>query len=264
MIKLISASLGALWRSLSCLALGVMALGVTALGGCSTGPAPWPTALTPTRHADFDHNTLALTWQPGFCTVGKGCSADQPRQPLIGLHGLWASEPHSLEAQNIPVEHWWRDGCSLLEPDAQAPVLDNAMSATLSQIMPHTQPSLITHEWVKHGACFGYSAGPFFAKASALRERFAQSPMGTYLAERAGLRVRHDDLMAFFTTASQTTLPRALQLRCETDHEGRIVLTQLWFTLAPGKMHLFPAAGSYLASPQNQDNCPAEFWVKRW
>ena len=234
-----------------------------ALTACH-GNAPPSGALTPLAHGDFDHNTLALTWQPGFCTVGQGCLADQPRTPLIGLHGLWASEPHTLEAQNVPVEQWWREGCSLFGSEAPPPVLDDPMRATLARIVPHTQHSLVEHEWVKHGACFGYAPGPFFAQASALRLRFAHSPVAYYLAGRAGTLVAHDELMAFFHKATQSDQPRALQLQCGTDHEGRVVLTQLWFTLDPAKMDRFPEAQSYLSSPQIQDNCPAHFWIKRW
>ncbi|GBR07880.1 ribonuclease T2 family protein [Asaia siamensis] len=241
----------------------LVAVSVLFLAGC-VGSEPHPSALVPLAHGDFDHNTLALTWQPGFCSAGGGCTSDQPRQSLVGLHGLWASEPHSLEAQNVPVERWWREGCGLFVPDAPPPVLDNAMLQTLGEIMPHTNPSLLTHEWVKHGACFGYDPGVFFAKASALQSRFSRSPMMAFLAARAGTVVGHDEVLAFFRTATGATQPRALQLRCETDQAKRVVLTQLWFTLDPKRMGQFPSAGSYLDSPQMQDNCPASFWLKNW
>jgi len=242
---------------------GFVGLSFLFLAGC-VGPEPAPSKLVPQTHGDFDHNTLALTWQPGFCSAGSGCTAEQSHLSLVGLHGLWASEPHSLEARNIPVERWWREGCGLFTPEAAPPVLDNAMLTTLGEIMPHTSPSLIDHEWVKHGVCFGYDPRLFFAKASALHRRFTRSPMMQFLAERAGTTVAHDEILSFFRSATGAVPPRALQLRCETDHEGRIVLTQLWFTLRPDRMNEFPGAGSYLDSPQRQDNCPARFWLKRW
>lgn len=242
----------------------MIALVALAFLAACTGHEPHSVGSMPTVNADFDHNTLALTWQPGFCSVGGGCLADQPLQPLIGLHGLWASEPHSLEARNVPVTQWWKEGCDLLGSTAAPPALDGPMRSALAQIVPHTQSSLIDHEWMKHGACFGYSPGPFFAKASALRMRLARSPLGFYLGERAGMLVSHDAVLAFFNTATGNTQMRALQLQCGKDHEGRVVLTQLWFTLDPRHMDRFPAAVSYMPSPQNQDNCPATFWLRRW
>lgn len=241
----------------------VFCLSLLALAACSSEPGVSP-GLTPSAHGDFDHNTLALTWQPGFCSTGSGCAEGQPQSALVGLHGLWASEPHALEAENVPVERWWREGCDLLGPQAPPPVLDGAMQATLLEIVPHTKSSLVTHEWVKHGACFGYDPGVFFATASSLHHRFVRSPMMQFLAARAGSKIRREDVLGFFSTATGATPPRALQLRCEKDHEGRIALTQLWFTLRPDRMDRFPAAESYLASPQIQDNCPAEFWLKKW
>ncbi|GBQ92012.1 ribonuclease T2 family protein [Asaia krungthepensis] len=241
----------------------IVVLTLLLVAGC-TARNPHPAALTPTAHGDFAHNTLALTWQPGFCSTGSGCTPDQPRRALIGLHGLWASEPHTLEAQGVPVERWWREGCSLLGPDSGPPVLDNALSQTLAEIVPHTAPSLVVHEWVKHGACFGYDPRIFFAKASALQARFVRSPMMAFLGQRAGMVVTHEEVLAFFRQSTGSDLPRALQLRCETDHDKRVVLTQLWFTLNPDKMGDFPSSPSYLSSPHMQDNCPAQFWLRRW
>ncbi|GBQ16293.1 ribonuclease T2 family protein [Swaminathania salitolerans] len=250
-----------------------LSLAVLATASCATGPEP-DASFTAQRNTDFSHETLALTWQPGFCTTGKGCMPDQPDTPLIGLHGLWASEPHSLEARGVPVEKWWQNGCALLGERETAPVLDSAMQATLSEIVPHIVPSraspsggassLVDHEWGKHGACFGYRPGPFFAEAVSLRLRFARSPVGAYLRARQGTLIERDALLGFFRNATGVSHARALQLRCERDDRGRIALTQLWFTLKPDRLDTFPAGESYLEAPHEQGNCPAQFWLKRW
>ncbi|AQS87236.1 ribonuclease I [Neoasaia chiangmaiensis NBRC 101099] len=234
------------------------------LAGCAT-QAPQGPALHPTAHADFHHDTLALTWQPGFCAVGSGCLPDQPRIPLIGLHGLWASEPGTLEARNIPVQAWWRDGCSLLEQEQDVtPILDAPLQNQLATIVPHTTHPLVPHEFNKHARCFGYQPGPFFATAAALRLKFAQSAIGAWLSARAGTMVSHAAMLSFFDQATGNVTPRALQLQCSRDHQGHVVLTQMWFTLRPDRLDVFPKAAAYIASPEPQDNCPAQFLLRRW
>ncbi|WP_367159657.1 ribonuclease I [Kozakia baliensis] len=242
------------------LAFAVILLG---FAGCTTVTPTGP-ALQPAAHGDFHHDTLALTWQPGFCSAGSGCLPDQPRTPLIGLHGLWASEPRSLEAQNVSVQEWWKRGCDIYGINDAPPVLDDAMQQSLSTVVPHLPHSLVTHEYNKHARCFGYQAGPFFAAANDLRLKFAQSAMGQWLAERAGLVVTHVDLLAFFDKVTSNTTPRALQLQCGKDQEGRVVLTQMWFTLRHDRLNDFPGASSYITAPENQDNCPARFLLRKW
>ncbi|WP_406849962.1 hypothetical protein [Chromobacterium phragmitis] len=64
--------------------------------------------LTPARNGDFAHYTFALAWMPGFCQAGgEGCLPDQNQSELIGLHGLWASEPQSLADKGVAVSQWW-------------------------------------------------------------------------------------------------------------------------------------------------------------
>ncbi|GAJ28733.1 ribonuclease T2 family protein [Acidomonas methanolica] len=241
------------------------------LAGCATvAPRPETAPFAPARHGDFDHDTLALTWQPGFCSTSEGCEADQPHAPLIGLHGLWASEPHALEGQGVPVQEWWRKGCPLLEdaPDA-APVLEPPVAEKLSAVVPHTAQPLVPHEWNKHAACFGYAATPFFAKALALRDRFAQSAPGLWLVAHQGRVVSHEAMIASFEASTfgsvgARPVERALQTQCRYDRKGRVVLTQIWFTLSPKHLDDFPAAASYVSSPEAQDNCPAQFLIPHW
>lgn len=222
--------------------------------------------LSPVTHADFRHDTLALSWQPGFCSTESGCLPDQPKEPLIGLHGLWASEPHTLEQKGVPVQDWWRKGCDLFDDAGRpsAPPLDAAMSATLAEIVPHTRQPLAPHEWNKHARCFGYTPGPFFAKGVDLRQKFARSPVGEWMSNRQGTVIAHADLLSFFDQATGNTQAHALQLRCGYDHQGRVVLTELWMTLRPEQLDAFPQAASFMMAVDAQDNCPTRFLLPRW
>lgn len=237
---------------------------VVVLAGCAHKPVP-PKGLTPERHADFHHDTLALTWQPGFCSVESGCGADQPHGDLIGLHGLWASEPHTLEAKGVRVQEWWRKGCDLLEaPSDEMPGLPPDVSAGLAEMVPHVTHPLVPHEFKKHARCFGYKPDLYFQTALNLRKRFDESFFAQWMRHRAGSVVSHAALLTAFDRTTGNTMPRALQLRCSFDAKRRVVLTQLWLTLSPKQLDTFPAAGSYLPAPEAQDNCPAQFLLPNW
>ena len=97
-----------------------------------------------------------------------------------------------------------------------------------------------------------------------LRDRFASSAYGQWLAQHSGFQVKKDDLLSMFVQLTGVREERALQFQCEPDHEGRVVLTQFWFTLDPKKLSVFPGNGAYLSSPQVQDNCPATFMMPGW
>lgn len=234
------------------------------LGGCVSSQAPVGPSLTPVTHTDFSHDTLALTWQPGFCASGGGCMASQPHSHLIGLHGLWASEPHALEAQNVPVRQWWMKGCDIYDHDDTPPKLQPATENALASVVPHLKHPLHVHEYTKHARCFGYDADQFFVTSIQLRDRFESSAYGQWLAQHSGFQVKKDDLLAMFVQLTGVREDRALQFQCEPDHDGKVVLTQLWFTLDPQKLSTFPANGSYRSSPQVQDNCPATFMMPGW
>jgi len=146
------------------------------LGGCVSSQAPVGPALTAVTHADFSHDTLALTWQPGFCAAGGGCLTGQPHNHLIGLHGLWASEPHALEAQAVPVQQWWIKGCDIYDHDDAPPKLQPATENALASVVPRLKHPLHVHEYTKHARCFGYDADKFFVTSMILRDRFAVNP----------------------------------------------------------------------------------------
>jgi len=189
---------------------------------------------------------------------------DQPHEPEIGLHGLWASETHDLEARDVPVTEWWKQGCGLYGSDDTPPVLSTPVRAGLDRVVPHLRHPLVVHEYAKHVRCFGYDPDRFFRTAMILRDRFSVAPIGQYLRSRAGLVVTHDEVLRFFALSTGATAERALQLQCGYDREGRAVLEQMWLTLRPDRLGAFPAAGAYAASPQVQDNCPAAFLVRAW
>ena len=236
-----------------------LVLGLLAAAGARAVP------LTPARHADFGHYTFALTWQPGFCGTDGGCRRDQPRDVLIGLHGLWASRPRSLIDRGISAPQWWRRGCDYYHHSDRAPPLPPAMLQRLRRVMPHMRDSLLRHEYDKHVQCFGFDAPAFFATELRMRRQVAASAFGRYLTATArGHAVRHADVTGEFMRAFGTDQSAALQLRCGRTNGGQVVLTQLWITLHTDALARFPRDGALMNAPIAQDNCPGRFRVPGW
>ncbi len=226
-----------------------------------TAPTP---PLVPAEHGDFDHYTFALTWQPGFCGTDGGCLPDQPHGTLIGLHGLWASLPRVLADRGVTDPQWWDRGCDLLHHSDAEPVLPAALRRTLGQVMPQIKDDLLHHEYDKHVQCFGFDPPTFFRTALALRDAVLPSRFARALEQRAGTTIAHATVIASFDASFRTGAPRALQLQCATDAQGRTVLTQLWITIRRDALRHFPASASLTGPPEIQDNCPARFVVPAW
>ncbi|GAN61668.1 hypothetical protein ACI01nite_24620 [Acetobacter cibinongensis] len=251
-------------------------LALALLSGCAHHAPNSPPAnqdqsslsLAAPQHGDFGHYTLALTWQPGFCSGPKGnsCNADQPREPLVGLHGLWASRPSDLIKTNVPVTTWWQKGCALYTPGATlpAPHLSAPLTQRLAELVAHTHSNLVDHEYKKHVQCFGMDGEQFFTAAATLRDRFASLPAARYLESSAGQVITKTDLSQRIQADTGALPDRGVQFQCNKDAQNRTILSQIWFTLKPDHLSSFSRAEAFLSSPQLQDNCPARFLVPEW
>jgi ribonuclease I len=220
-------------------------------------------ALVPARHGDFNHYTFALTWQPGICAAEK-CLPDEPKAPLIGLHGLWASLPESLSVKGVVNPEWWSKGCDYYRHSDAPPPLDASLHDRLEGIMPHFHYDLLTHEYDKHVQCFGFDATRFFAKELAMRQAVVSSSFGKYLMQNAGRKVDHADVVKQFQAAFKTNRETALQLRCEKTASGELVFAQFWMTIASKEIGAFPKASSFMETTPNQDSCPSRLLIPDW
>lgn len=223
-------------------------------------------ALTPLAHGNFDHYTFALTWQPGICQTEEGCTPNQPHEPLIGLHGLWASLPSDLSSQGVATREWWARGCDYYRHSTEAPPIAPALDARVEAVMPHFEHDLLVHEYDKHVQCFGFDPTQFFTDELAMRDAVAAGPFGTYLQEHAGKTVTHADAVAAFARAFPNASLTALQLQCGKEAGGTVVLTQFWMTIRTSQLGAFPSAQALMATPpdQDEDDCPASFLIPAW
>jgi ribonuclease I len=222
-----------------------------------------PVRLAPVRHDDFEHYTFALTWQPGMCAAAA-CRPDQPKTPLIGLHGLWPSLPKSLSARGIVNPQWWMKGCDFYHHSDAPPPIDASLRRRLEAVMPQFSNDLLTHEYDKHVQCFGYDPAAFFTTELAMRRAVVVSPFGAYLMQHVGRSVEHGALVRRFQSAFGTDRKTALQLRCERTGRGELVLTQLWMTIRASEIAAFPRPVAFMETFPKQDTCPLRFRIPAW
>lgn len=220
--------------------------------------------LEPVTHADFDHYTFALMWLPGTCSTGDGCLPDQPHTPLIGLHGLWASLPRDLRRKGVAEKmQWWAKGCAYYGTYEAPPALDPALQRRVEAVMPHFRDSLLTHEYDKHVACFGFDANEFFSTELAMRDAVVNSAFGRYLMQQTGHDVTHADVVRHFEGAFSTNRRATLQLQCH-HAAGQAMLTQFSITIPTRELAAFPKPASFMDAPIDQDTCPAVFRIPAW
>lgn len=93
----------------------------------------------------FDDYVLALTWVPGFC-VWQPAKAECGRGLGFALHGLWPKFENGDYPSNC--------GPGRLAPRDRA---------AFSGLYP--DPSMIDHEWSKHGTCSGLTPAAYAATA---------------------------------------------------------------------------------------------------
>jgi ribonuclease T2 len=93
---------------------------------------------------DFDYYVLTLSWSPNFCANHDDPGQCQGNRPYsFVVHGLWPQYETG----------WPRDcGASTDIPEA--------LKQSMLDIMP--SPTLVLHEWRKHGQCTGLAPQAYF------------------------------------------------------------------------------------------------------
>ncbi len=89
----------------------------------------------------FDFYLLTLSWSPEFCHGHPNAPQCSEKLGFI-VHGLWPQYNNGTWPLNCPTNN-------------PAPT----DTSSVSQIMP---PSILQHEWEKHGTCSGLSGNDYF------------------------------------------------------------------------------------------------------
>jgi len=157
----------------------------------------------------FDYYLLSLSWSPSYCLVHPGDSHQcQGRGFGFVLHGLWpqfnaGGYPQDCES-NVGVDR-----------DAEA------LGRTL-----YPSPSLMEHEWQRHGSCSGLAPADYFRTAD--RALALVHIPARFEAPRSDQRLGPQQILAAFQGANPALPPHSLTLACSHDElsEVRVCLTQ--------------------------------------
>jgi ribonuclease T2 len=137
----------------------------------------------PARRSPIARYTLAASWSPDFCKNDRGsmqCSGRNGRFGFI-LHGLWP------EARVGPAPQW----CAVT-PRPSPQLIRRNLCMTPA-------PSLLEHEWAKHGSCMTATPEAYFRTAGILW-RSLRWPDADRLSRKDGLTV--GDLREAFVVAN--------------------------------------------------------------
>lgn len=181
------------------LALGFAPAAIAQTAACTLPervPAPPPAVPDgPVRVLPIASYTLAMTWAPEFCAThgadpaaAAECSGAAARFGFA-LHGLWPdAAPENGKAT-------WPQWCAAKPPaTAQVPA-----AVVRSMLCTTPSPSLIAHEWAKHGTCMAASPQLYFAQSRALFNALHFPDMAA-LARRTDLTA--GDLRRAFASAN--------------------------------------------------------------
>ena len=140
----------------------IVAFAQTAVAQTAAAQDAAPAAIQDKRQnapGAFDFYVLALSWSPSYCEERRERGASRPDPQCSGrpfafvVHGLWPQ-----------YEKGFPSYCQV-----PAPRLDRAMVGRALEVMP--SPTLVFHEWERHGTCSGLVPGAYFetmAKARAV------------------------------------------------------------------------------------------------
>lgn len=140
---------------------------------------------------------MSLSWSPGFCATPAGRGDDlqcgEQRHYGFVLHGLWPQYE----------QKGWPESCT-------TETLDDATVQGMLNIMP--SPSLIQHEWQKHGTCSGLEPKEYFEEAT---EAFHSVHIpARYQAPQRTVMVSPDQLLQDFAAANPKFGPRGFVVLC--------------------------------------------------
>jgi len=127
--------------------IGLAALTALVVAAAGSPAAAQGHDVGPKPPGSFDYYVLSLSWAPGFCAT-KWDPQECGHGVGFALHGLWPQ----FANQDYPTN------CSTV-------ALTPAVQQKYASI--YASPSLIVHEWPKHGVCSGLSPDAYFQLSAA-------------------------------------------------------------------------------------------------
>ena len=129
----------------------LMIVGAVILIALTRFPTHPSRAPGPAHGSSFDYYVLALSWSPGFCATHSRslqCGGDDG----FVLHGLWPQ----FQGRGYPA-------------NCRSEPLPDTVRRRYVGLYP--SPSLIDHEWSKHGTCSGLDPEAYFQLTDRIRRK---------------------------------------------------------------------------------------------
>ncbi|MDY8108183.1 ribonuclease [Fulvimarina sp. 2208YS6-2-32] len=201
-----------------------------ALASSSGGAKPPRRDAVPRTRSPAGTYVLAASWHAAFCEVRprsldcRGGGLDDG----LKLHGLWPQPRDNaycgVSRRDIETDRTgrWED---LPEPEIGA-----ATARALQRAMPGMAADLHSHEWIKHGTCYGADADEYFADSLRLVEQLDASPVGRLFRSSRGRELTNDAIRSAFDDAFGPGAGERVLVDCNDD-DGRRIVNELRINL---------------------------------
>ena len=150
----------------------------------------------------FDFYVLALSWSPSYCEATENRARNRGRDRQCDgrpfsfvVHGLWPQ-----------YERGFPSYCQV-----PAPRLDRRIVGEMLDLMP--SPSLIFHEWDRHGTCSGLSPHAYFETVR--KARTTVKVPSDYVALSNPITVTPGEVAAAFVKANPGLFSAAIAVSCD-------------------------------------------------
>ena len=141
----------------------------------------------------FDYYAVSLSWSPSYCaTHSDPTQCDRARPLGFVLHGLWPQfangYPESCSNERLPGE----------------------VRARYALLFP--SPTMIEHEWRRHGTCSGLDPSAYFALTAQLKDKLKVP--GALDQPMAPVRSTNRDFAQAFKAANPALAPESVLPFC--------------------------------------------------
>ena len=160
--------------------------------------------------SNYSYLSLVLSWSPTYCSTtdrgGKQCNGSKPYSFV--LHGLWPQK-----------QKGWPEYCGNPEKVSDATI------DSMLDIMP--SPSLIKHEYKKHGSCMGISPEEYYETSRSLFEKVNIPPR--FKSPKKYLTTNGMKIRAEFIAANPQLSEDMIAINCSKGNENRLKEVKICF-----------------------------------
>jgi len=160
------------------------------------------------RPGDFSYYVLALSWSPTYCATQergrKETQCTSARPYAFVLHGLWPQ-----------YERGWPSHCNT----DRKPWVPRRLVNSMLDVMP--SPSLIIHEYRKHGTCSGLGPEAYYALARNLFDQILIP--ARYLSPRKHVTISPHEIETDFVKTNPKLKRNMISVSCGKNRHLREV-----------------------------------------